>query len=718
MVINEYNPEKNYWMGASGFQFWVGQVQGNGSKKINADLSISDGPIDTVASNRVKVRVIGYHSSKHEELPVEDLPWAQVMMPATFPQMNGHGSSHQLALGSWVIGFFFDGMNCQQPIVLGVIGDIANEKYKERRYLKDRQKNPGFNNILNPELPKQNQTKNSPGWSTPSSIASPTSKNISQVKNSAETVKLTEQETIPSPAEPGGLSPQDEKYLEDKQKTVSVANGKCGTELEKSVSTILKDFFRFFKNIEKVGNYYIDKITKKVVDVQNKIGAFVNRIKNSIFSAIGQIKANIISEIRKIIRNAVSGLISPIESSTKEAKKSSDALIKLVVCLLENMLSGIEDYLTNLLLSLLENAINPAICLVKNFLQSIFDFINNILSGIFGAIQNILSFISGGLGTLSKLASGIFSFFGSFCGIFDCDIGNDEYDFKTGEFFKEESNSQGGQGIIDNNQTLTDNIQCDISTTTNIPKSPQIIFNYSGTGTTTMVRVPIINPVIDNQGRIVTAIIDNEGENLSNVTITVRPTNNAGSDALLQPIIVNGKLKDIKVINSGQGFPVTPKDLIDAQYDDCNKLIIDSVKNSTLTSNLIITGASVIPRAISVDTPNLVLGIVGFSVESVGFLYEDDTIIRVNDQLILTPIIEKSSIIGVISDDVKFDGIDDLFQKVLLIVDKKPKIEIISSTGYGAKIVPIIRVICPSEQINNLNRTVEYIDCSGDVNIG
>ena len=82
MVINEYNPEKNYWMGASGFQFWVGQVQGNGSKKINSDLSISSGPIDETKSNRVKVRVIGYHSSKHEELPVEDLPWAQVTRTA------------------------------------------------------------------------------------------------------------------------------------------------------------------------------------------------------------------------------------------------------------------------------------------------------------------------------------------------------------------------------------------------------------------------------------------------------------------------------------------------------------------------------------------------------------------------------------------------------------------------------------------------------------
>ena len=719
MVINEHNPEKNYWMGASGFQFWVGQVQGNGSKKINADLSTSNGPIDETKSIRVKVRVVGYHSSKHEELPVEDLPWAQVMMPATLPQMNGHGSSHQLALGSWVIGFFFDGMNCQQPIVLGVIGDIANEKYKERRYLKDNQKNPGFNNILNPALPKANQTKNSPGWSVPSSIASPPSQNISQLNNSVEKKNLTEQlPDMPPPAQPGGLSPQDEKYIKSKEKTASVANGKCGTELKKSVSSILKDFFNFVKTVDKGGNFYFDKITKKVVNIENKIKSFVNRIKNSIFSAIGDIKTKIIDEIRKKIKELVMGIISPVQDSIKKAKESSDILLKLIVCLLDNLMSGIEDYLTNLLISLLENAINPAICLVNNFIQSIFDFINNILSGILESIQNVLSLISTGVGLISKLSSGIFSFFGSFCGIFDCGIGNDEYDFKAGDFFKEDSDDtldipDKNFSIIDNNGILIENIQCDISTTTNIPKSPQIIFNTSGTGTS----IPIINPVIDNNGRIVTVIIDDAGSNLNNVSIVVRPTDNAGFGALLEPIIRDGKLKDVKIINSGIGFPVTPKDLIDTKFNDCNKLIIEEVKNSRLTSNLLITNTSIIPRALSIDTPNLVLGIVGFSVESVGFLYEDDTTIVVNDELKITPIIENSSIVGVIADDIKFDGSDDSFEKVITIINKTPKIEIISPTGYGAKIIPMIRVICPNDQLNTLNRTIEYIDCSGDVNV-
>ena len=119
----------------------------------------------------------------------------------------------------------------------------------------------------------------------------------------------------------------------------------------------------------------------------------------------------------------------------------------------------------------------------------------------------------------------------------------------------------------------------------------------------------------------------------------------------------------------------------------------------------------------SIDTPNLVLGIVGFSVESVGFLYEDDTTIVVNDELKITPIIDNSSIVGVIADDIKFDGSDDSFEKVITIINKTPKIEIISPTGYGAKIIPMIRVICPNDQINTLNRTIEYIDCSGDVNV-
>ena len=68
--------------------------------------------------NRVKVRCIGYHK---DDIATDKLPWATVMMPTTSASYKGVGGNHHLEVGSWVVGFFRDGMSAQDPIVMGSI---------------------------------------------------------------------------------------------------------------------------------------------------------------------------------------------------------------------------------------------------------------------------------------------------------------------------------------------------------------------------------------------------------------------------------------------------------------------------------------------------------------------------------------------------------------------------------------------------------------------
>lgn len=72
---------------------------------------------DPLKAGRLRVRIFGKHSEKVSDVPVEDLPWAQVMLPinATPNEMNG------LADGQLVFGFFADGIEQQVPIILGQI---------------------------------------------------------------------------------------------------------------------------------------------------------------------------------------------------------------------------------------------------------------------------------------------------------------------------------------------------------------------------------------------------------------------------------------------------------------------------------------------------------------------------------------------------------------------------------------------------------------------
>lgn len=77
---------------------------------------------DPEEMGRYKVRCFGYHTENKEYIKTEDLPWAHVMLPITSASMTGIGQSATGILqGSWVVGFFRDGANAQDPLIIGSV---------------------------------------------------------------------------------------------------------------------------------------------------------------------------------------------------------------------------------------------------------------------------------------------------------------------------------------------------------------------------------------------------------------------------------------------------------------------------------------------------------------------------------------------------------------------------------------------------------------------
>jgi hypothetical protein len=65
---------------------------------------------------------MGYHAD-NQSIPTDDLPWAMPMTPILSAAVSGKGETPLGPLeGTWVMGFFADGAECQQPVMMGTIG--------------------------------------------------------------------------------------------------------------------------------------------------------------------------------------------------------------------------------------------------------------------------------------------------------------------------------------------------------------------------------------------------------------------------------------------------------------------------------------------------------------------------------------------------------------------------------------------------------------------
>ena len=83
---------------------------------------------------RCKVRIYGYHNTDTIILPTEDLPWSIPISPITSASISGVGSTPLGAeSGTWVVGFFLDGQDMQQPAFFGTLGaSTAPVAFKEK----------------------------------------------------------------------------------------------------------------------------------------------------------------------------------------------------------------------------------------------------------------------------------------------------------------------------------------------------------------------------------------------------------------------------------------------------------------------------------------------------------------------------------------------------------------------------------------------------------
>ena len=97
-------------MGMDGFVWFTGVVEDRN---------------DPSKLGRVRVRCLGLHTESKVDIPTADLPWAHVMQSTNNPSMQGLGNTPTfLVEGTWVVGFFLDAVEKQQPLIMGTLPGV------------------------------------------------------------------------------------------------------------------------------------------------------------------------------------------------------------------------------------------------------------------------------------------------------------------------------------------------------------------------------------------------------------------------------------------------------------------------------------------------------------------------------------------------------------------------------------------------------------------
>ena len=129
------------------FKMWIGVVESR---------------IDPENLGRCKVRVLGYHTANTVTLPYEDLPWATVMMPVTSASVSGVSETPALLPGSTVVGFWADGNDEQNPVIIGSLPGIPVERLEDPNLgfsdpngkFPRTEEDVGYNDLNEPDLPR------------------------------------------------------------------------------------------------------------------------------------------------------------------------------------------------------------------------------------------------------------------------------------------------------------------------------------------------------------------------------------------------------------------------------------------------------------------------------------------------------------------------------------------------------------------------------------
>ena len=402
---------KTHFLGKDGFIWWIGQIV----DQTQWGGNFPEHPTPTTKEQkgfdfRYKVRIMGYHTASQADLPNEDLPWASVLLPVTAGVSGGGMSTPNLRRGNFVQGFFMDGEDAQQPVIMGVLGynqytDILKNPPEDVSFV------PFSGYTVKDQVPQ---------YSLPLVENQTTEAKSEGVKEGDSNYSTVLESTIRSQTTDDGAS-EEQKNAETKSQSL-VKEVKCEPVPIGPIQTKIKNMLTDVENLKKSATKWETKVSNKIYDVQEEIDKTINNatrnISTDIKTTIQGIQENALKEVNNALSETYNNVFPTELPLLKEKVETANDELS---CAFKNIMKNLTGMVGGFLKDMIDKVVNVAECLINNFIGSLFGKITGLIdSAVSAAMAPIKSLLSG-MGSATSAIDDVLGFATNALSFLSCD---------------------------------------------------------------------------------------------------------------------------------------------------------------------------------------------------------------------------------------------------------------------------------------------------------
>lgn len=361
MTNNLFNQEsigsETYWWTG----IVVGDVSWKGNQKAQKWSSIDELP---GWGGRYKVRIVGKHSEIRDKVGDDKLELCEVLYPVTAG--TGHAASYQtsnLRQGSVVFGIYKDGIDGNEPLIIGCIGN--NEQTSLNR---TQQK--GFD-----PLSAFTGDFSVPLFSIVPGGSPPVENPDGSVTNEASTDSTDTRTTL-----------QDQEEVDENNSSQAVPEI-CDKVQLGAIQLKIKNLIKDIERVKKQANDWRQVVTNGIQEREEFIRRKVDDASKFIAGGIKWVITEIQKKVTEKVNNAAKDLYYMLFPSQRPGlKKEMDTVNDLIACLFRKIISNLIKMIAKFLLQAVDRFINTPLCAVENLVGALLGKITGLIISALDAI--------------------------------------------------------------------------------------------------------------------------------------------------------------------------------------------------------------------------------------------------------------------------------------------------------------------------------------------